>query len=299
MSAWKGKTYGGVLGHKIMIFILKYTGLIPAYIVLRFVSIYFIFFVPKATKSMYYFFHTRLEFGFWKSILMIFKNYFVFAQTLLDKIAIMMGFEHKYIFDIDTGSDIRELIKSNEKGLIIISGHVGNWGVSSHMLNDMTQKINVITYDGEYEEIKNYVEEVTVKKKANMIIVKKDHSHILEISNALANNEVICVLGDRFLEGNKNIECKFLGENAMFPSGMYFLAAKLKIPIAHVYTMKKSYFHYRLYASLIETYTYPKTPVETQACVRTMAEDYVKSLETIIRRYPAQWFNYYDFWKLK
>jgi predicted LPLAT superfamily acyltransferase len=27
-------------------------------------------------------------------------------------------------------------------------------------------------------------------------------------------------------------------------------------------------------------------------------EEYVKSLEKIVRKYPLQWFNFYDFWKI-
>jgi predicted LPLAT superfamily acyltransferase len=28
-------------------------------------------------------------------------------------------------------------------------------------------------------------------------------------------------------------------------------------------------------------------------------QDYVATLERMVRKYPLQWFNYYDFWKVE
>ncbi len=89
--SWKGKTRGGLTGHLIFVFILKKFGLPAAYFVLRFVSFYFVFFAPKATKSAWNYFRFAHKYNVLKTAVSVYKNFYVFGQTLLDKIASMAG----------------------------------------------------------------------------------------------------------------------------------------------------------------------------------------------------------------
>jgi hypothetical protein len=50
MAKWEGKSKGTVLGHKIFVFILNHLGLKPAYIVLRFVALYYFLFARKSNR---------------------------------------------------------------------------------------------------------------------------------------------------------------------------------------------------------------------------------------------------------
>ena len=295
-SSWKGKTQGGVLGMKIFVFFMKRTGLVPTYIFLRFVSLYYVFFSPYSSNSMYYYFIKRLGYNPIKAFFMLCGNYFIFGQTLIDKVAAMAGFHTQFKLTKDD-ENFRNTVDKN-KGLILMSAHLGNWALSGFMLNDVHTRVNIFYFDGENENVKKYMEGVTGENKANIIFAKDDNSHIFEMANALSNNEILCLLGDRFLPGNKTVTCKFLGEDAEFPAGMYHLAAKLEVPIVHVFTVKKSWFHYHLHSSKINYYPYPKSPSERDACVKMMAEDFIASLEKIIVKYPKQWFNYYPFWKV-
>ena len=61
-------------------------------------------------------------------------------------------------------------------------------------------------FDGEQEQIKEYLASVTGKKMVNIIFIKNDLSHIYEISDAFTNNELVCMHADRFVEGNKTLE---------------------------------------------------------------------------------------------
>jgi predicted LPLAT superfamily acyltransferase len=84
----------------------------------------------------------------------------------------------------------------------------------------------------------------------------------------------------------------FLGENAVFPAGPFILASKLKAPVCFVFAFKETNFQYHFYA-------YPSRVYEGRGTsgMDKMLDDYVEILEQKIRQYPAQWFNYFDFWK--
>lgn len=46
MSAW-GKTRGNQLGYRIFVALIKIAGVLPAYVLLRFVTIYYFFFLAR------------------------------------------------------------------------------------------------------------------------------------------------------------------------------------------------------------------------------------------------------------
>lgn len=147
-------------------------------------------------------------------------------------------------------------------------------------------------YDGEAEQMKQYMQQFENNRSFNIIFIKDDLSHIYEISAALARNELICLHGDRYRPGNRTMKHKFLGEDALFPAGPFILAAKLKAPVCFVFAFKETNFHYHFYA-------YPPRVYDgrgTQGMER-MLDEYVEKLEEKLNQYPWQWFNYYDFWK--
>jgi predicted LPLAT superfamily acyltransferase len=150
-----------------------------------------------------------------------------------------------------------------------------------------------VLYDGEHEQIKKYIEGVTGKPNMNIIIIKNDLSHIYAISEAFANNELVCMHADRFIQGNKTLKAGFLGDQARFPMGPFILASKFKVPVSFVYAVKESKLHYHLFASEIKDYSnLPK-----EAIVQEMLNDFAGGMEKKVKQYPEQWFNYYNFWQ--
>src|ERR1035438_257695 len=80
MSAWQGKTRGGVLGYKIFILIIKYSGLSFAYFLLYFVVAYFMVASSGAFKWIFKFYHLTLGKNKIKSFFCVYRNYYLFAN---------------------------------------------------------------------------------------------------------------------------------------------------------------------------------------------------------------------------
>jgi predicted LPLAT superfamily acyltransferase len=292
MSSWQGKSKGKPLGYRIFVFVLKIGGVLPAYLLLRFVTLYYLIFSYKSTKSIFNYFHKRFNYNVLKSIYKVYINYNLLGQSLIDKVVIMSGIPNKFTFDFDGINNLHH-IASLKKGGLLLTAHIGNWEAAWHLLNEIDATINVVTFDGEDEGIKEYMESVVGKSALNLIIIKDDMSHIFEISNAFLNDELVCMPADRFLESNKTVKMKFLGEDAPFPLGPFMLAAKFGVPVSFVYGMKESTFHYHFFAS--EVKEYPN--LEQDVAVQQMMADFVEDMELKVKRYPEQWYNYYEFWQ--
>lgn len=290
-EAWKGKSRGSKSGIRIFVWLLRKGGLKPAYALLHFVTLYYRFFVPAATKPLHYLYKKRLGFSASQTQKLLKKNILIFGQTLIDKIAVLSGNASQLSFTHEGLSNIEQLVKDG-KGGILLSAHLGNWEVAGHLLKRLESKINIVMYDGEEEQMKQYMNQFDSKRSYNVILIKKDLSHIYEISAALARNELICLHGDRFRPGNRTIPHDFLGEKANFPAGPFILASKLKAPTCFVFAFKDTNFHYHFSAEPSKTYE-----GRGQEGINRMLDDYVELLEKKLKQHPEQWFNYYDFWQ--
>jgi predicted LPLAT superfamily acyltransferase len=292
MPPWQGKSKGTPLGYRIFVSILKTFGVIPAYLLLRFVVLYYFLFSYQSSKHIFYYFHKKLGYNRLLSLGMLYKNYYRLGQTIIDKIVIMSGMDNKFTYDFEGEESLRKMTAKQNGGLLL-SAHLGNWEIAGYLLKRLGTRINVVMFDGEHQQIKKYLEEVTGKRNMNIIVIKEDLSHIYAISDALKNNELVCMHADRFLEGNKTLTADFLGEQAKFPAGPFVLANTFRVPVSFVFAFKETNTHYHLYASEINDYG----NLTKEEVMKQMLNNFVVEMETKARQYPEQWFNYYNFWK--
>lgn len=286
---WKGKTRGGVLGHKIFIFVIRFMGLKPAYFLLRFVLLYYIFFTPEPTRASYIYFRRVLQLGFWKSLRKVYQNYYLFGQTLIDKVAVMGGLAEKFTYNHD-GIDYLQDLVSQETGAILISAHIGNYEMAGHLLDRFDVPVNIVMFDAEHQKIKSLLDKLYGDRPIRIIPIREnDFSHIFEIKNALDRKEFICLHGDRYVEGNQTLVSEFLRLDALFPYGPFLLINKFKVPYSVVFAVKENSSRYHFIASR------PRLPTGK---VEDVLSHYIEELEAVIKRYPEQWFNFYNFWKL-
>lgn len=292
MPQWEGKSKGNKLGYRIFVFVCKTFGVLPAYLLLRFVALYYFLFSWSSSRHSYHFFRARLKFNSFRSILNVYRNYYIFGQTLLDKIIVMAGIENRFTYDYDGEANLRKIVEQGRGG-ILLSAHVGNWEVAGHLLRRLNTKVNVVMFDAEHERIKAYLEEVTGGRNFNVIVIKDDISHVYQISEALMRNELICLHADRYLEQGKTIAKQFLGEEALFPTGPFLLAAGFSVPVSVVFAFKERALHYHFYGG--ELKERPHSQGKQEFAVQLL-DEFVHMLEQKIKLYPQQWFNYYNFW---
>lgn len=292
MPLWQGKSKGTPLGYRIFVVTLKHLGLTPAYALLHLVAFYYLIFSFRSSRIAYRFYRHRLAYSPGKSIRYLYKNYVRFGESIIDKIAVLSGTPTRLSFNFDDEYLLHDMISKGRGGLLL-SAHIGNWEVAGNLLRRLKTKINIVLFDGEDEAIRKYISGVTGNWQVGVIVLKDDLSHIYAISEALRNNELICMHADRFLEGNKTISAAFLGSKARFPVGPFVLAQTFKVPVTFVFAMKQTKFHYYFYASqLQDDYSQEKTKG-----MQLMVDKFAADMEEKVKSYPDQWYNFYDFWQ--
>ena len=288
MAQWDGKSKGTVLGYKIFVFFIKKAGIKTAYFILYFVATYYFIFLKKSNQSIFYYFKERLGYSNIKSKWMIYRSYFTFGQTIIDKICISSGMRNKFTYEFD-GLEILKKLLDDKNGGVLISAHIGNFEIAEYFFGeiDLDFQINLVGSDLEHSEIKKYLEKISNPSKIKLILIKDDLSHIFEINAALARNELVCFTGDRYFEGAKSLSEKLLGVETNFPAGPFLIASRLKVPVVFVYVMKEPNSHYHLYTREAQV---------NHRDEKGLLKAYTENLELMLKKYPLQWFNYYDFW---
>ena len=99
---WQGRSRGGKTGYQIFIFLIRHCGIRAAYFLLFFVSLYFIAAAPSSTADIWRYARRILGYGRMKSALFIFRSYYSFGQSIIDKVAISSGLSDRYHYDFET-----------------------------------------------------------------------------------------------------------------------------------------------------------------------------------------------------
>ncbi|WP_299155583.1 lipid A biosynthesis acyltransferase [uncultured Christiangramia sp.] len=288
MATWKGKSRGTLLGFRIYVKIIKSFGLIAAYFVLLFVAAYFIIFSSSSTRSTYYLFRKRLGYSPLSSAFNVYRSYFTFGRIQLDRIAITNGLRNKFTFEFDGVEYIEALLKQ-QKGGILLTAHIGNFNLAKHFFEERHADavVNLVVTDFEHKQIKQYLQSVTGDTEVKVIVMKDDLSHVFAMKKALDHNELLVFAADRFMEQSSTMEANFLGERVKFPEGPFKLAARNKIPVLFVHLMREKNFHYHFFARPYKAKSYT---------TKEILKSYLHDLERMVRTYPHQWYNYYDYW---
>lgn len=290
---WQGKSDGGNSSYSQLNNIFKLVNIRFIYAILPVVVFRYLIFRSSKAKHIFRYLRYRHQFSYFKSLIGTYKNHLIFAKNFIDRLYIFSGKKYGFSIPREDVSLFEEKMKTS-KPIIVIGAHVGNYEISSYLGGSAHKKMKVIVYGNEVEQLQQFRASAMKNNNIEMILIKDDMEYVLQIGESLKNGEILVLTGDRVFTGNKNYTCKFLGKEATFPMGIYYLAHLYGAKIISFFIFRDNKdFAYRLYTDelVVDDALSSKKEWAEKAC-----EEYVKSLERYVKMYPLQWFNYYDFW---
>lgn len=290
---WKGKTGGGWFGQNFLLMFLGKVRVVWLYPVLCLVIPFYLVFARKGYHAIYSYFHDHLHYSKWRAFVATCRNHLLFGEVVLDKFAILAGYTSQFKVEMQ-GEDVVSEYLDGESGFIIVSAHFGNLEMAGLSIRQEKKRMNGIIFGGERGGFQDRRDSAFGKMNINLIPVSEDMSHLFTIKNALEEGEVVTIPCDRFLGGKKKVSLDFLDGEADFPVGTFRLAAQLNVPVVSLFIVKINHSKYYGYSRLLRTS--PEAANSTEQA-EFLAKQFVAELEAIVRQYPLQWFNYYQFWK--
>lgn len=191
----------------------------------------------------------------------------------------------KVIKYIDGEENIRKSIKKN-KGIILLTGHLGNWELGGMYFGKQNIKINVLTFRDEMANIHEIRTRYRKFHNIDTIAVGESPFSSIEIINALQRNEVVALLVDRYGKTG-GMAVKFFGKPAYFPLGPVILAKISGAPIIPAFVVKVDKKSFRV---IVEK------PIEVPSNIDKEIGPYLQKIvnvfEKVIKEYPDQWYNF-------
>lgn len=288
-----GQMRGGQVGLWFFITALRVLGLRSTYLLVAPVAVYFTLFSPDVPATMDY--HRRV-FGnvpWWKRRWMVFRHFFSFGCALIDRTAILAGDTRHFSFTFDGEHHLREAVAAG-KGVLLLNAHVGNWEVAGQLLSRINVPINVTGFDRETPQVRAMLTRAS-KTKFRLIPLTGSPTDAIPLVAALRRGEIVAMLGDRTY-GSPSARVTFLGGTVSLPIGAYVLAAIADAPLVQVFSLREPRGHYHFFGfPPIPPYHPPHH--ERDAHLRKCAMQFAANLETIVRRDPLQWYNFFPYWE--
>lgn len=286
-TRWSGKSKGSPLGYRFFIFVIRTFGIPTAYFFLAFVVPWYVLTSWKSNKALKVYF-ARLR----KTVpgikgLSYFGSYMALGRNIIDKVAVQAGLEKRFTWEKVNGEGVAEMIGAH-KGGVLLSSHVGNWEFASHFLKGHPGKVSIVLLNAEDERIKQVMDDELAPVNFEMIPLSKDMSHVFRMNNALMDGHVLCMHGDRNLPGSRVRVAKFLGDDAEFPAGPFALAQAHKVPVCISFVIRTGPMSYSFFGT---------DPIPGGTSGDVVFAAFVREFEAIVKKYPLQWFNYFDFWQ--
>ncbi len=289
-NEWSGKTDGLPWMQRSLIVMFRVVPLWLPYGIMAMVVPFYMIFSRKGYKAMYRFFRDRLSYGRWKSFWKVYANHFRFGQIILDRFGVYAGKKYRFITE---GQELMDEMEEHSEGFVSLSSHVGNYEIAGYSLKPKSKRFNALVYAGETVTVMENRQKLLTQNNMSMIPVREDMSHIFELNAAIDRGEIVSMPADRVYGSQKTASCMFLGAEARFPLGAFAMAAQKNVPMLAVFVMKDGYSTYRAFVREIRCDR--ETGLREQ--MAQLAQSFATTLDEIVRRYPTQWFNYFDFWK--
>ncbi len=224
-----------------------------------------------------------------KLVHQIYRN---FSKTLIESIKISR-WDKKIIDKVVKieGLDNLRQAKEKNKGIILLTEHIGNWHVMGMALTLNGYPVNKVIKRQKNPWVANWI--AAQIRRGKMKSIFQNSNSPREIIKALRNGDVVEFLGDLHA-GDAGLFVDFLGRPASTYSGPVVLAMRTGAPIVIAVDVRLKDNTHQVF---IEEPVYLETGKANEEQVRKELSLLTKRLEKYIINYPDQWFWLHNRWK--
>ena len=224
----------------------------------------------------------------------VLRHYHAFASTLHDRLLLAAGRVDALDIALSGVAEVESLLAAG-RGCLLVGSHLGSFEVLRSLGKVQGRPISAVMHEDNARKMQAVFSRLAPDLQQR-VITSGQPDTMLRIKECLERGEMVGMLGDRPLGGERSASVPFLGAPARFPLGPWLLAAVLGCPIALFFGLYHGGARYEL---ALEPFS-PGEHVpreQRDAAVQRLLERYVARLEHHARRAPYNWFNFYDFWQ--
>lgn len=201
-------------------------------------------------------------------------------------------FRFKYLKKEDIGKTIsvaglayvEEALKRG-KGVIVVTAHLDNWEMGGACMSLLGYPFVAVALPHSHPMVNAFFNRQ--RERIGAVVVPSLGAALRKVYQALRDNQIIALVGDRVFSSSSR-PMDFMGEKKMIPRGPASLAVKTGASIIMGFVSRDDQDRHVLEFS---------KPMPEGLTEDEYLEAYTRAIEAQIRKYPAQWLMFREFWR--
>jgi KDO2-lipid IV(A) lauroyltransferase len=173
------------------------------------------------------------------------------------------------------------------RGLVVLTAHLGNWELGGRLLAARLRRPTHVVMAPEADPGLDRV----LRRPGEAL----DHRTLRSPTDALAlvaalrRGEIVALQGDRALGDGHDVAVDLFGAPALLPVGPFVLARAAGVKVLPAFCALGDDLRYLVIVA---------EPIGVGAGGEEEAlAAWARTLQDVVRRFPTQWFNFYDVWR--
>jgi lauroyl/myristoyl acyltransferase len=179
------------------------------------------------------------------------------------------------------------------RGLILLSGHYGNWEAGGAFLRRVVHVPLTIMAKTEADpEVNRQRREIRELLGIDSIEIGKSLDTALQIRRRLAGNHVVAFLMDRHI-GRDRVAVNFLGRRAWFLKTPALMGFMTGAPLLPCFIERTAPEHFRVLAT---EPIFVRRDRPREEAIADATQSFATELEARVRAHPHLWYHFYRYW---
>jgi Kdo2-lipid IVA lauroyltransferase/acyltransferase len=216
--------------------------------------------------------------------------FMLFIEVLFTTRLIHLDTLWQYV-ETENFREVLQLLMRRDQGLLLLTGHYGNWEVLGYVLATMGFDTTSIARPLDNPYINHWILGVR-EKMGQRIIAKKGAT--TEVTEVLEQHGTVGFIADQNA-GSKGIFVDFFGRAASTYKSIGLLAMEYRVPVVVGYARRIN-DQFRFHVS-VEAIIYPEEWDSQDDPLRYITQRYTRAIEDFVRRDPGQYLWVHRRWK--
>ena len=198
------------------------------------------------------------------------------------------------LFDHTSEShELFERLLSEGRGIIVVTGHCGNWEMGSFLMRrSVAAQLTIIAMAEASPDVNRIRNSIRARLGADTLEVRQSLDTALQIRRRLGDNQMVAILMDRHL-GRDRVGVTLLGRHAWFlrtPGLLSYLTGAPLLP-CFINRVQPGRFAVHLGEPIRVSRDIPR-----DEAIQRAAQQFADQLGERLRKHPSHWYHFYRYW---
>jgi KDO2-lipid IV(A) lauroyltransferase len=180
------------------------------------------------------------------------------------------------------------------RGVVIVSGHLGNWEWLAAAAAARGYALDLIVAPQKNAGVQAFIERCRAGLGVGVLYARRGRGDLLEAARRLRRGHLLGTLVDQDA-GRRGVFIDFLGSPASAATGPFRMALAAGAPVVPVFTWREGLRHHMVAEPALSR----DPALDDEAQARRWAADFHARLAARIREHPEQWFWVHHRWRTR